>query len=503
MNVPPNAIQLTPDGELWKLVLKPGISHKCSVIRPNTCIAVDYIVRSSEGIVDHSTPDRPAVWINGDRESEGSVFTFLPVVAKTMLENEEAQYFFTKKWLTGSSMLVTVNGRIDYSESFEAIVRFIKAEPLEQISIPIDNSSKIKPSSAKSSLNEKELDNIKNPEPKNPEPKKPESNNHEEFQKTISNEQLSIKQAKYGLSRLQIADELFSKKQIVKSRKEYNRAMMAWINNFNLSEAPSEFSHFILSESPENQKNYVFSRAHYGVAMTFLAINPQNKEKAISSLRESLKFDPNFSESLKAISDLGVDIFDKKLPEFTDLRLNKEDFWQDQNIPWKYRIDFSEYQRNEGKKLFSIADFKSAFKMFNKMTISFPPIASLNDEQSKKEVYEKTIISKLNAIACLIEMKQHHQALTNSNLLLDIIQKANDSNFDVYKVKCLYRKAIALIEMDDDDKFINEVFEQLSHYQKGSLLIPKLKKLILEREKEEQKYQDFLYKKMTSTNFHK
>ena len=98
MQVPEGAIPLTSDRLIYKIVNEEGIKSNHNSLYNDVAVAVEYVIRSDDGIIDRTEAGAPKCWIIGDQESESEVYLFLPIAARSMHEREVATFFFDRSY---------------------------------------------------------------------------------------------------------------------------------------------------------------------------------------------------------------------------------------------------------------------------------------------------------------------------------------------------------------------------------------------------------------------
>jgi len=489
---PEGSVPLTADRELFKLLREYGDIKNRSSNYLDTAVAVEYLIKSEKGVIDHSPPNSPLCWITGDKSTEDKLYIFLPICVKTMSEGETASFFISRKYLLGSGKLITFDGRVDDSEYFEAIVHLIKAKPLSDIDYDDNIQRPMCLDQEKSHKSISGDDLMK----KSPEEIIEISKSVDDKKAQAQKEELR-QRSKYGLYQLSIADKLFESKKIVASRKEYNRARMAWGNNIDVNQVPSDFVHSMIEVSDDQIKQYVNVHSLIGVAKTFLAVNPPLKDKAIASLQEAFELDNACEDVIKMLQDLGVDTNSNSFPDFEDSRLIKPQFWTE-SIEWKNRSEFANYCNSRGKILYEAKDFKNALKYFNRVQIAFPNQSFIGiAPKEANEIFALIISSKSNGIACHIELGQYENVVPNSDLLIDYIHKTG-LPMEHFILKTRYRICLAYVYMNRFDK-LEESLKQLGEMPGSKILIDDIKSKMQKQELINTQERDFLYSKMTNT----
>ncbi|OHT15577.1 hypothetical protein TRFO_02936 [Tritrichomonas foetus] len=560
-DLPENAIPLTSDRELYKIVLEEGNKKNHSSNFNDTCVGVQYIIKSEVGLIDHTDRTGPVSWIVGDRETEADLYLFLPIVIRSMYEGETAKYFFTRKYFLGGAPVITTNGSIDKSTQFQAIVHLIKATPIDDIEDPhkedesekLDNTSqnneqvekeqtakhelpqnseKVETSNHSNNYNETNTNN--NNETNNRNNETNNSNNNNKETKTKNNEtnnsnnketnnnkntendkksgenkpkivevenDEAFKRRKFALNQLIIAENLLRAGKPAMARKEFNRARMSWSTQVDLSKAPNEISHPALDLPEDKLKIYVDSRALYGVARTLLDAIPPNTEKAVVTLREAIEIDPDFFEAPMLLEELGIKPEEEpKFPSsLDDMRLTKQQFWMKDDIEWSKRTEYAEYCKEKATELFRLSSFKEAMTMYARGIISYSGQAKkeLTLEQ-RAEMNRAYTVSKLNSLACYLGMQQYRKLIQHADELFDALCKVTTIDVSDYKVKCLYRKALGLQALSMDDS-VEEVIKKMKTLENSELAIKAIRKKQQEDIEAHKQDQDFIYSKMTGT----
>ena len=516
MNLPEGALPVTSDRELYKTILEKGNSKNRSANYCDTLVGVYYILLTEDGSkLEHRAESDPVCWIVGDSESENDVYPFLISGVRTMCEGETAKFFFTKKYFLGNTIYVR-DGVIDNSNYFSAIVKLVKSVPYDQIQEENEKAGENKKEEIKS-------DNV-NQETNNDEIKQEEENiqainddNNKENEQvsednSISNQKQKIveveddeqfKRKKFALRQLQIAEDLLRAGKPAQARKEYNRARLAWGNQIDYNKAPEILSHEALDLSKEEIRKYVESHAQYGVARTFLECTPPNKERAVSILREIIAKDKDFLEPAALLESLGQKVEETEFPEFGDHRLHRQDFWMDDSIDWKRRIEFNLKANETAGRLFKENRFKDALTMYGRSVLSFSGQGKKDlPPEQRSEMNSAIILSKLNALACYIKLNEMRKVLLHSQELLDIIAKIEDNNKNVdyssQKVKCLYRKALAHHILNQTD-YVEETIKMMAPIEGSKDAINAIRIKQKEDQKRHVQDQDFMYSKMTGT----
>jgi tetratricopeptide (TPR) repeat protein len=377
-----------------------------------------------------------------------------------MSEDEEATFYFPRRYLVGDAPLVTPDGRLDDSDRFIAHVHLMKAVPLADI-----------PDSPIRAL----------PAPEESGDKKAEEKGAD---------------ARFGLHQLEVGEKLLSEKKTGMARRAFNRARMAWTGGVDLATAPSDFVHPMLEKSPEEIRKWVDSRALGGVARSFLANSPPQKTNAIAKLREAIEIDPDFDEAVDMLRELGVDIADDAFPPFSDPRLATHQFWMRDKVPWEKRVEFATFTRQEGAALFAKKQYEKALAAYNRAQAAFAGQnrASLPEDRGRV-VAEHIATNRLNMLACFLELGQFLQVVVNAKELIEFLNKTGQT---APKMKCLYRLARAYLGLDKDET-AEEVILQLQGISGSEQAVADLRSMINERKRAHQVEMDLIYKKMMST----
>jgi tetratricopeptide (TPR) repeat protein len=305
--------------------------------------------------------------------------------------------------------------------------------------------------------------------------------------------------ARFALHQLSVAEGLLMGKKPAVARKEFNRARMAWSTCVDLSKAPAELVHSALSLPADRLRAFVDVRALYGVARTFLAIDPPQEKNAIVKLREAREIDPACEDVLQLLADLGVRAdTEEEFPPMSDASLRTQQFWMREKVPWEKRVEYTIYARQEGTSAFAKEDYKAALNAYNRAQNAFAgqALTALSSQQ-KSEMVENLTLSRLNMLACYFEMEQYLQVIVNANGLLDFIAKTG-MEMNWQKIKCLYRKAKALLKMNQPEKVVTTM-EELRQIPESAPAIAKLEELLEEDRRTHQVELDFMYQKMMGT----
>lgn len=471
-SLPEGAIPLTSDGLLRKLINKEGDRRNNSASYKDTAVAVNFVLRSSDGIIDSTENRDPVVWIIGDSEMEMNLPAYLTTGVRTMREGEESTFYFDRRYFLGNAPLIRNDGKMDKSQYFTANVQLLKATPLDQIN-----------------TDEPPTPPEPTPTPATEKPPKPKKKGNE------PNPEKDRKCILFALMELQKAEELLEKKPAA-ARKEFNKARTAWGPTVDTSKAP-EVDHPILNGSVEDAQKYINSRALYGVARTFLVIHPPQKDKAIMHLQEARDNDPTFEDVTALLVELGVDLTEA-FPSFDDIRLTRNTFWMDEKIDWQKRLEYSEYAKQRGSECFHNHNYDAAIDWYNRAQIAFTNqrLASLPPEK-RCAVVEVQAVNKLNIIGCMLEQKRFADVFNNGQRLINFLDSYEQSS-DSYKAKCYYRMCRALITVNrlEDVEIIVAKMKQI----KGTAsVLADIRKRVEEQKKVNQHDQDFMYKKMTGT----
>lgn len=482
MIAPPGSKQLTSDGEIYKVVLQKGGNNHSSLYN-DTAVAVDFKI-FGEGGEEILHTDESLVWIIGDNEYEDQIYPFLRVAVRSMTEKEVARFYFTNRYMLGSSPIISPDGKKDTSSFFQAIIHLRKSQPLDEISLEGEPSKKVfEVVESKPKQEEKPIEKELTPE-------------EVELQKR----ELFKKQTQFALYQLQMATAILKSGKPASARKEFNRARIAWTPQVNLNKAPNNIDVDDLGMTEDEIKKYVESRALYGVAQTYMAIDPPNEEKAISSLRESVEFDPKFIDSVNLLKKLGVELENEPdFPPFDDPRLLKPQFWQNNDLPFEKRVEYNSQCHSEANILFKSGEFKEALKLYNRCQIIFTGQQSNEKlkEGQKIQVDDYLIHSRLNAIACYLELSQYKQMFSNIDMLIHIIKKTGRP-YNKQILKCLFKKTMAYIKMNSLNEAKN-VLTQMREVPDSAVPVQELANRINQVELSNQKEEDFIYKKMTGT----
>ena len=478
MEVPDGAVPVTADRSVMKIVNEEGDRKNNSASYNDTAVAVEFIVRSPEGIVDATEPQEPRCWIIGDKEAESELYMFLPVAVRSMREKEVATFYFPRHYFLGDAPVVAWDGRVDNSKSFAAVVHLLKATPLDQIQAESETSAK-KPEQT--------------PKPQETEKKeKPPKKKSEEMDPALAK-----KCALFALDQLQKGEALLATKP-AGARKEFNKARIAWTKQVDVTKT-ADREDPIANLPIDEAKKFVDVRALYGIAKTFLAVQPQLKEKAILSLREAHEIDGTFTPVIELLRELGIDVqAESGFPAWDDPRLSKPNFWMSPDIDWNKRLEYSEMAKQKGTEYFRENNFTEAMSYYNHSQIPFSGqrVKEL-PEDKRRALSEIMAIAKLNVLACQLSLEQYRQVLMNGELLLNFLNKTG-LDMDRFKVKCYYRMCLAYLKMNKNDE-IERLFKEMSPLKGSGPAISDVKAKIAEEAKRHQVEQDFMYQKMTGT----
>lgn len=567
-NLPQNAKQLSMDKELYKVILEEGNKKNRLANLNDTCVGAAYIIKTYDDkenqVIDYTKGDSPAAWIVGDKESECTIYMFLQIGIRSMCEGETAQFFFTKKYLLGDVPFVNEEGKIFQADTFTAIVKLIKATPLDQINLlpELKMETTTKPSTENQDKVEKSDEvKIKIESESNKEKNDVKGNSEEQnFLKTkkvveVENDE-SFQRRKFALNQLKVAESLLQAKKPAAARKEFNRARMSWSTQVDLSKAPEAITHEALDLPEDELKKYVNSRALYGVARTFLEIVPPNTEKAVLSLQEAIELDNDFFEAKMTLESLGQKVDDTEFPEFEDKRLTKQQYWLKPEVEWSKREEYSAYVKEKATALFKENNFKEALDLYKRCIIPFSGQSKIKSTLTREQISamnKVNIISKLNSLACYMLLKEYPKVVVHADELFDTICKMepsiidednnnNDSNLNdnsnensnsntntntdnstpastndtsndnsntnsenkdnvenklcnEYKLKCLYRKALANHEMQMSDN-VDFTIKQMEDIKGSAKYIQAIRRKQQDDAKFHQKDQDAMYSKM-------
>lgn len=560
-NLPGNAKQITPDRELYKVVVEEGNKKNRLANLNDTCVGVFFIIKSgtendsNSEVVDFTNKDDVTAWIVGDKESESSIYLFLQIGIRSMCEGETSKFYFTRKYMFGDAPIINIEGKILQADTFYAIVKLIKSTSLSQIHVKPEQNEKKKPllqlkheekqenetDTKKSNIseqventsisNEKENENTSNEKENvedNEKTKEKSSSNEnkdaENINKTAENAKEpspsndkdvliekgeAYQRRKFALNQLQIAESLLHQKKPAAARKEFNRARMSWSTQVDLSKAPESITHEAINFSEDDLKKYVNSRALYGVARTFLEIQPPNTEKAVLNLRESIELDPEFFEAKMMLESLGENVDETQFPQFEDKRLTKQQYWLSPDVEWSKREEYSSYLKEKATALFKENNFKEALDLYKRCIISFSGQSKCKASLTKEQISSMNkvnIISKLNCLACYLSLKEYSKVVVHADELFDTISKMeptiinenSNENCENYKLKCLYRKALAFIGLSMSEK-LEFTIQQLKDIKGSDVIIKAIRKKQLEDAQISQKDQDAMFSKISMT----
>ena len=475
MEVPEGFKQITQDKLLYKFINQEGDPSNQYASFNDSAVAIEYVIKTKDGkVVDYSNPKNPVIWIIGDQAAEGGLYYFLPIAVRTMRENEIASFYFDRTYLLGDGPLVSPSGEIVKSNEFIGIVHLIKARPLSY-DITEDNST----GKVEEIKENKEENNDKKEE------------NKEKKEKTKEN--LDHKIAICALCNLSFAMSILESKPAA-ARKAFNKAKTAWLNNMNISNPPNiEILYPEKVNSPrEELMNFVNSRASFGIAKTFLIVKPPNQEKAIVSLKNALDFDPNYEEATELLKTLGVDD-NNKFPEFDSLILQQTNFWA-KEISWEKRVEYAKWMKEQGNILYKDHLYEEANEKYSKTMISLQGLKNLGDDHEKiQQWYELSITSKLNTLACKYQLCKFKSVIKEAQSLLNQMSKS-EFPYPNYKAKCLYRKALAHVQLSEF-KEAEEIIKELGTDNKS--IIQEIQKQIQIVQKQNKESDEFLFRKMT------
>lgn len=554
-NLPGNAKQLTPDRELYKIILEEGNKKNRSSNLNNTCVAVFYIIKTFNenenecDIIDFTKRDQdPVAWIVGDKESENSIYLFLQVAVRTMCEGETSKFFFTKKYLLGDAPMIDSIGNIYHADAYFAIVKLYKSTPLDQIVLSSEQKEKNK--SPKELPQLKDESNHEEKENKSENINESTSSNEEKANEVIDEE--SYKRRRFAINQLKIAESLLNQQKPAAARKEFNRATMSWSTQVDLSKAPESITHDNINLPEEEFKKYINSRAAYGVARTFLDITPPKKENAVIKLRESIEIDPQFFEAKMMLEQIGEKVEDDEVPKLEDKRLTKQEYWMKPEVEWSQRVEYSNYVKDKATEEFKENNYKAALDLYKRCIISFSGQSkrkSLLTQEQISTMNKVNIISKLNCLACYLLLKEYQKVVVHANELYDTIIKMeptiidencnsdtqsnnNDSNAqnekesinssdnannsdnanentdtkgnenktsnkicNDYKLKCLYRKALAFDALNMTEQVENTI-KQIKDIDGSNATIQAIRRKQQEDDKLHQKERDDMMAKI-------
>jgi tetratricopeptide (TPR) repeat protein len=530
MEVPDGAVQLTADRKLFKVVNERGDpSNHCSVFH-DTAVAVEYIIRSPEGVIDVTGPGYPTCWVTGDTASESGLYNFLPIAVRSMREHEVATFYMHRDYFLGSVPFITADGRTDNSTQITAVVHLRKATPI--IDITLDDGEPLQPlalpapdpppaADLLSAQTDKPPDGTESSDQPKPPPRDPEPNaqpkSSTETKAATSDETAASRKGRsskkslpsdpewfarcgrFALHELSLAEDLLAAGKPAAARKEFNRARMAWTTQVDISKALPVVDNPAGSLPDDELRRFVDSRALFGVARTFLAIRPPQSDNAVARLRESLEIDPAFDDAMQLLRECGIVTTAEEFPPFTDLRLASQSFWMNDKVPWQRRLDFAEWCKAEGANYFRQEEFKEALTMYNRAQIVFAGQSSQKDvsPERKNAMAEVTTVNRLNCLACFYALGQYQQVISNADMLLEFVQRTGLS-MDHYKVKCLYRKALAFWRMNMEED-MEQTIGELEAIPGSAIAVSDLRAKIEKERKSHQVEMDFLYRKMTGT----
>ena len=554
MEVPEGFKQITQDKLLYKFINQEGDPSNQYASFNDSAVAIEYVIKTKDGkVVDYSNPKNPVIWIIGDQAAEGGLYYFLPIAVRTMRENEIASFYFDRTYLLGDGPLVSPSGEIVKSNEFIGIVHLIKARPLSY-DITEDNSTgkveeikenkeennnrkehkeEIKENKEENNNKKEHKEEIKENKEKNNDKKehkeeikenKAENNNKKEEikenkeenndkkeenkenkeenndkkeenkeKKEKTKENLDHKIAICALCNLSFAMSILESKPAA-ARKAFNKAKTAWLNNMNISNPPNiEILYPEKVNSPrEELMNFVNSRASFGIAKTFLIVKPPNQEKAIVSLKNALDFDPNYEEATELLKTLGVDD-NNKFPEFDSLILQQTNFWA-KEISWEKRVEYAKWMKEQGNILYKDHLYEEANEKYSKTMISLQGLKNLGDDHEKiQQWYELSITSKLNTLACKYQLCKFKSVIKEAQSLLNQMSKS-EFPYPNYKAKCLYRKALAHVQLSEF-KEAEEIIKELGTDNKS--IIQEIQKQIQIVQKQNKESDEFLFRKMT------
>ena len=570
-SLPKNAKQLTEDGELYKIVIEEGDkSNRCTNFN-DAAVAVQFFIQSEQGLL-FSNGNEMTCWITGDKESEKNLYLFLPIVVRTMAEKETCKVLMTKKYIYGNTLLTNMKGEIDKSEVFQATVHLFHAQHIDTVKLPeemialpppkniqqneqeiiqnkedenielqikqnsIDSDSDDESQSPNESKqaeiinknektqnqSEKETKSKTKPKEKKQESKEEEAlrvlkemakDQKEEKEKIDQEmEKINIKRKIFALNQLKLADKIMDENRPAAARKEYNRAKMSWSTQVNLSQTPDTIDDERMNMEENEFKNYINAEASYGVARTFMAINPPNIEKAISSLQESLslyklekaQFMLNEIQGNSPETVYQPPMKEPEQPKPKDLStmdpddadLIRPQFWSDEKIPMSKRFQFFEICKAKGKEHFDMKEYKAAMKYFNRARSVFNKNAYKSADPSEiKKAKEAICQCHNNASICELMKGDPKAAVVQADYAIVIIEKELSDNTDLY-LKSLYRKCSALIQMNNMEE-ADAVMEIMKEAKAPAGLINKLEAEKKKIQQAEQRTSDFMFKKMS------
>ena len=479
MDVPEGAVPITVDKCIYKVMNEEGNRSNNSALYNDTAVAVEYIIRSPEGVIDSTQPQEPRYWIIGDKETEAELYFFLPIAVRTMKEREVATFYFARRYFLGDAPVITWDGRTDNSMYLTAIVHLLKATPLDAIESDDEPVKKVEPEMVKKEEEEKPRQ----------EPKKKKG---EEMDPALAR-----KCVLFALDQLKKGEEFLEKKPAA-ARKEFNKARMAWTKQVDVTKTPDR-EEPIADLPVEEAKKYVDVRALYGVARTFLAVQPKLTDKAIVSLREANEIDRTFGPVIELLRELGIDPqVEEEFPAWDDPRLLRQNFWMNPDIDWEKRLEFSERAKLKGTEFFRENNFTEAITFYNQSQLPFTGHKAKDLPDDKRlALSEIMAISKLNVLACYLGLNQYRQVIMNGDQLISFLNKT-ELDMDRYKVKCYYRMCLAYLKMNRSED-IERLFKEMEPIKGSGPAISDVKAKQAEDAKRHQVEQDFMYQKMTGT----
>ena len=570
-SLPKEAKQLTEDGELYKIVIEEGDkSNRCTNYN-DAAVAVQFFIQSENGVF-FENGNKMTCWITGDKESEKGLYLFLPIVVRTMAEKETCKVLMTRKYIYGNTLLTNMKGEIDKSDVFQAVVHLFHAQHIDTVKLPgeliplpapesiqqdnAENEQQNAETSRQSNQNESE-NNIKDPSPtennsnqnenqkdsnekekkeeetndekpkKQKKEKKKESQDQEALRvlKEIASEQQKLKEEMekkmerdnvrrkvFALNQLTLADKIMEENKPAMARKEYNRAKISWTSQITLGNTPDTIDDERMNMEENEFKAYINAEASYGVARTFMAINPPNIEKAISSLQESLSL-YRLEKAEWMLNDIQGNDPQAPLPppkqtepqpkmkhltamDPDDADLIRPQYWNDETIPMSSRFKFFEICKAKGKEHYNMKEFKAAMKYFNRARSVFNKSAYINaDPNEVKQAKEAICICHNNASICEFMKGDPKAALVQADYALVIIEKELSDNTDLY-IKSLYRKCSALIQLHEYEE-ADSVIKLMKEKNASQGLINKLEAEKKNAMNAEQRTSDFVFKKMS------
>ena len=376
------------------------------------------------------------------------------------------------------------------------------------------------------------------------------SSNEEKANEVIDEE--SYKRRRFAINQLKIAESLLNQQKPAAARKEFNRATMSWSTQVDLSKAPESITHDNINLPEEEFKKYINSRAAYGVARTFLDITPPKKENAVIKLRESIEIDPQFFEAKMMLEQIGEKVEDDEVPKLEDKRLTKQEYWMKPEVEWSQRVEYSNYVKDKATEEFKENNYKAALDLYKRCIISFSGQSkrkSLLTQEQISTMNKVNIISKLNCLACYLLLKEYQKVVVHANELYDTIIKMeptiidenwnsdtqsnnNDSNAqnekesinssdnannsdnanentdtkgnenktsnkicNDYKLKCLYRKALAFDALNMTEQVENTI-KQIKDIDGSNATIQAIRRKQQEDDKLHQKERDDMMAKI-------